>query len=192
MLNNALAYLIDVVFGLFTYTLLLRLVMQMLRAPFRNPLGQAVMALTDWIVKPLRKILPGFRGIDWATVIAAFVFQFAWLLAQQLAFGRAFMLLGPGIAFLLLATLIALVKAILWLVIIVVFAQAILSWVAPDGPLAGVLNALTFPVLRPVRRVVPPIGGTLDLSPLIVIVIAQLLLITLVPFLESGATRLFI
>jgi YggT family protein len=192
MLNNALAYLIDVFFGLVTYTLLLRLVMQLLRAPFRNPLGQAVMALTDWIVKPLRKVLPGYRGVDWATVVAAIVFQFAWLLALQFTFGRAFALFGPGIAFLLLATVIALIKALLWLVIIVVFAQAILSWVAPDGPLSGVLNALTFPVLRPVRRVVPPIGGTLDLSPLIVIVLAQLLLITIVPWLESGATRLFI
>jgi YggT family protein len=192
MLNIALAYLIDVFFGLFTYTLVLRLVMQIMRAPFRNPLGQAVMALTDWIVKPLRKVLPGFGGIDWASLVAALLFQFAWLLALQLTFGRAFALLGAGLAFLLLATVIALVKALLWLVIIVVFAQAILSWVAPDGPLAGVLNALTFPVLRPVRRVVPPIGGTLDLSPLIVIVIAQLLLITIVPWLESGATRLFI
>ncbi len=192
MLNNALAYLIDVVFGLFTYTLLLRLVMQIMRAPFRNPLGQAVMALTDWIVKPLRKVLPGFGGIDWSSLLAASLFQFAWLLALQLTFGRAFALLGPGFVFLLLATVIALVKALLWLIIVVVFAQAILSWVAPDGPLAGVLNALTFPVLRPVRRIVPPIGGTLDLSPLIVIVIAQLLLITLVPWLESGATRLFI
>jgi YggT family protein len=192
MLNNALAYLIDVFFGLVTYTLLLRLVMQLLRAPFRNPLGQAVMALTDWIVKPLRKVLPGYRGVDWDTVVSAILFQFAWLLALQFTFGRAFALFGPGIAFLLLATVIALVKALLWLVIIVVFAQAILSWVAPDGPLAGVLNALTFPVLRPVRRVVPPIGGTLDLSPLIVIVLAQLLLITIVPWLESGATSLFI
>jgi len=192
MLNNALAYLIDVFFGLFTYTLLMRLAMQLMRAPFRNPLGQAVMALTDWIVKPLRKVLPGFRGIDWATVVAAFVLQFAWLLALQLAFSRGFAFFGPGIAFLLLATIIALVKALLWIVIIVVFAQAILSWVAPDGPLAGVLNALTFPVLRPVRRIVPPIGGTLDLSPLIVIVIAQLVLMTIVPWLESGATRLFI
>ena len=192
MLNNALAYLIDVFFGLFTYALLLRFVMQFMRAPFRNPLGQAVMALTDWIVKPLRKVLPGYRGVDWASLVAAFVFQFAWLFALQLAFGRAFALLGIGLAFLLVATVIALVKALLWLVIVVVFAQAILSWVAPDGPVAGVLNALTFPLLRPVRRVVPPIGGTLDLSPLIVIVIAQLLLITLVPWLESGATRLFI
>jgi YggT family protein len=192
MLDNALAYLIDVFFGLFTYAILLRFVMQAMRAPFRNPLGQAVMALTDWLVKPLRKALPGFRGIDWASLVGAFVCQFAWLLALQLVFGRAFALLGPGVAFLLLATIVALVKALLWLVIIVVFAQAILSWVAPDGPVAGVLNALTFPLLRPIRRVVPPIGGTLDLSPLIVIVLAQLLLITIVPWLESGATRLFI
>ena len=192
MLNTALAYLIDVVFGLLTYTLLLRLVMQIMRAPFRNPLGQAVMALTDWIVKPLRKVLSGWAGIDWASVVAVVLFQFLWLLALYFAFGRGFALLGTGAVFLLAATLIALAKALLWLVIIVVFVQAILSWVAPDGPLAGVLNALTFPVLRPVRRVVPPIGGTLDLSPLIVIVIAQLLLITIVPWLESGATRLFI
>jgi YggT family protein len=192
MLDTALAYLIDVFFGLFTYALLLRLVMQRMRAPFRNPLGQAVMALTDWIVKPLRRVLPGIGGVDWASVVAAVLFQFVWLLALYIAFGRGFALLGPGLAFLGVATLIALVKALLWIVIVVVFAQAILSWVAPDGPLAGVLNALTFPVLRPVRRVIPPLGGTLDLSPLIVIVVAQLLLITLVPWLESGATRLFI
>jgi YggT family protein len=192
MLRTALGFLIDVVFGLFTYALLLRLAMQFMRAPFRNPLGQAVMALTDWIVKPLRRILPGFRGVDWATVIASYGSQFLWLLALYFAFGRGFSLLGPGLPFLALAALIALVKALLWLTIIVVFAQAILSWVAPDGPLAGVLNALTFPLLRPVRRVVPPIGGTLDLSPLIVIVLAQLILITLVPWLESATTALFI
>ena len=192
MLSAALAYLIDVFFGLFTYALLLRLVMQLMRAPFRNPLGQAVMALTDWIVKPLRKLLPGLRGVDWASVVAAVLFQFAWLLALQLVFGRAFALLGPGFAFLLIATIVALVKALLWLAIVVVFAQAILSWVAPDGPLAGVLNALTFPLLRPVRRVLPPIGGTLDLSPLVVIVVAQLLLITIVPWLEASATRLLL
>ena len=182
-------YLLDVVFGLVTYALLLRFVMQTMRAPFRNPAGQAVIALTDWIVKPLRKVLPGVGGVDWASVIAAYVFQFAWLLALYFAFGRGFALLGPGLAFVAVAALIALVKALLWLTIIVVFAQAILSWVAPDGPLAGVLNALTFPLLRPVRRLVPPIGGTLDLSPLIVIVVAQLVLITLVPWLEATATR---
>ncbi|HTI48264.1 MAG TPA: YggT family protein [Casimicrobiaceae bacterium] len=192
MLDRALGYLIDVVFGLFTYALLLRFVMQLLRAPFRNPIGQAVIALTDWIVKPLRRVLPGFRGIDWASLVATYLFQVLWLLAYFVLFGTPFAWTGGGIAYLLVAAVLALLKAALWLLIIVVLAQAILSWVAPDGPAAGLLNALTFPFLRPIRRVLPPIGGTLDLSPLVVIVIAQLLQITLLPWLESSLTRLFI
>ena len=190
MLDRALGYLIDVVFGLFTYALLLRFVMQALRAPFRNPVGQAVMALTDWIVKPLRKVLPGFKGLDWASLVATYLFQLLWLAALYFAFGRGFALLGSGIPFLLLAAVVALIKASLWLLIVVVFVQVILSWVAPDGPLSGLLNALTFPFLRPVRRVIPPIGGTLDISPLIVIVVAQLVQMTAVPWLEAAITRL--
>ena len=181
-------FLIDVVFGLFTYALLLRLVMQLMRAPFRNPLGQAVMALTDWIVKPLRKVLPGCRRRRLGVAVAAYLFQFAWLLALYLRVRQRVRAARAGASRSWRSPrVIALVKALLWLTIIVVFAQAILSWVAPDGPLAGVLNALTFPLLRPVRRLVPPIGGTLDLSPLIVIVVAQLVLITLVPWLEATA-----
>ena len=191
MADNAIKYLLDVVFGLFTYALLLRFAMQLLRAPFRNPIGQAVVALTDWIVKPLRRILPGWKGIDWASLLATILFQFVWLLTYALIFG-GFTMLGPGIVFLLVGTGIALLKASLWLLIVVVLVQAVLSWVAPDGPLSGLLNALTFPFLRPIRRVLPPIGGSLDLSPLVVIVIAQLLLITVVPFLESSLTRLFL
>jgi YggT family protein len=192
MLGSVLTYLIDVVFGLFTYALLLRFVMQVLRAPFKNPLGQAVIALTDWIVKPLRKLLPGYRGVDWASLAATYLSQLLWLLAYYLAFGAGFTLAGAGLLYLLLAGVIALIKATLWLVIVVVLVQAVLSWTAPDGPLAGLLNALAFPFLRPVRRFVPPIGGSLDLSPLVVIVIAQLVLMTLVPWLESGAMRLFV
>ena len=188
MLDSAFKFLIDVFFGLFTYALLLRFVMQVLRAPFRNPAGQAVMALTDWIVKPLRKLLPGFKGIDWASLAATYLFQLLWLGAYYVAFGKGFALLGPGIVYLLVAALIALVKAALWLLIAVVFVQAILSWVAPDGPLAGLLNALTFPFLRPVRKMIPPLGGTLDLSPLIVIVAAQLALMLPVAWLETALT----
>ncbi len=189
--EQVIRYLLDVVFGLFTYALLLRFAMQWLRAPFRNPLGQAVIALTDWIVKPLRRVLPGWKGVDWASLVALLLFQFLWLLSYNLVFG-GFSLLGAGIPFLLGATLVALLRASLWLLIVVVFAQAILSWVAPDGPLSGTLNSLTFPFLRPVRRILPPIGGTLDLSPLIVIVVAQIALMTVVPWLESVLTRLFL
>ncbi len=191
MADQAIRYLLDVVFGLFTYALLLRFVMQWLRAPFRNPLGQAVVALTDWIVKPLRRVIPGWRGTDWASLVATYVFQFLWLLAYALVFG-GFGIMGAGVAFLLVATVVALVKAALWLLIVVVIAQAVLSWVAPDGPLSGLLNALTFPFLRPIRRVLPPIGGVLDLSPLVVIVIAQLVQMTAVPWLEAALTGLFL
>ncbi|MEO5766186.1 MAG: YggT family protein [Casimicrobiaceae bacterium] len=189
MLDSAFKFLLDVVFGLFTYALLLRFAMQLMRAPFRNPAGQAVIALTDWIVKPLRKLLPGFKGIDWASLVATYLFQLLWLGAYYVVFGKGFALLGPGIGFLFAAALIALLKAALWLLIGVVFVQAILSWVAPDGPLAGLLNALTFPFLRPVRKLVPPLGGTLDLSPLIVIVLAQLVLMLPVAWLETALTR---
>jgi YggT family protein len=188
-MQQAGAYLIDVFFGLFTYALLLRFAMQTLRAPFRNPLGQSVIALTDWIVKPLRRILPGWKGIDWASLVATFVFQLLWILVLYMVFGRGFALGGPGLLFVLGSTLIALLKASLWLLIVVVFVQALLSWFAPDGPVSGVLNALSFPFLRPIRRVVPPIGGTLDLSPLIVIVLAQLALMGPVPWLDSALLK---
>jgi YggT family protein len=74
--------------------------------------------------------------------------------------------------------------------IIAVFLQAILSWVAPDGPLAGVLNAMTFRVLAPIRRLVPPIGGTLDLSPLIAIVVGQLILMLPVAWVEQSVVQI--
>jgi YggT family protein len=141
-------------------------------------------------VKPLRKVLPGYKGIDWASLFATILFQFLWLLSYALVFG-SLSFAGPAIPFLLLATLLALVRAVLWLLIVVVIVQAVLSWVAPDGPLSGLLNALTFPFLRPIRRVIPPVGGVLDLSPLIVIVIAQLILLTL-PYLEGSLTALFL
>jgi len=196
MLDSAFKFLIDVFFGLFTYALLLRFVMQVLRAPFRNPAGQAVVALTDWIVKPLRKILPGFKGVDWASLVATYLFQLLWLGAYYAVFGKGFALFGPGIVYLLVASLIALLKAALWLLIVVVFVQAILSWVAPDGPLAGLLNALTFPFLRPARKLIlklfPRLGGTLDLSPLIVIVVAQLALMLPVAWLEGALIQLLV
>jgi YggT family protein len=186
MIDQAAKLLVDIAFGLMVYALIARFLMQLLRAPFRNPIGQAVIALTDWLVKPLRKILPGFGGIDWASLVAAFVFQLGWLLALYAIFGRGFSFSGAGVVYLLAATLLELVKGALWLLIIVVIVQAVLSWVAPDGPLAGLLNAMTFPFLRPLRRVIPPIGGALDLTPLILIVVIQLILILPVRWLEQS------
>jgi len=190
MLDQALHFLLDTIFGIVTYAFLLRFLMQWLRAPFRNPLGQAVVALTDWAAKPIRRVVPGFRGLDMSTLVLAWLAQFLWLVALRVV-------VGPGldsggiVAMLALLACVKLIEAMLWILIIVVFAQAILSWTAPDGPFAGVLNALTFRFLAPIRRLIPPLGGTLDLSPLIVIVLAQLALMLPVRWLEGAVVALF-
>ena len=189
MWTDALRFLINTVFGLIVYTALLRFIMQWLRAPFRNPLGQATMALTDWAVKPLRRVLPGRGGYDWASLVVAWLGQMLWLGAIAVMGAPAFS--GALAGYVAALALVELVKAALWIMIGAIFVQAILSWVAPDGPLAGVLNALTFRVLAPIRRVLPPLGGTLDLSPLIAIVIGQLLLMLPVAWLEQAVAQIF-
>ena len=189
MLSQALRFLLDTAFGFLVYSALLRFIMQWLRAPFRNPIGQAVTALTDWAVKPLRRVLPGFGGYDWASLVFAWLGQVLWLAALAVLAGTEFS--ATVVAYLAVLALVELIRASLWILIAAVFLQAILSWIAPDGPLAGVLNALTFRVLAPIRRVIPPLGGSLDLSPLIVIVLAQLALILPVAWLEQSLARLF-
>ena len=190
MLGQALRFLVDTAFGIVTYAFLLRFTMQWLRAPFRNPLGQAVVALTDWAVKPVRRVVPGYKGLDGSTLLLAWVAQFAWLCAIELLAGPGAFDAGGAVTLALLACVL-LVKAALWLLIIVVFAQAILSWTAPDGPFAGVLNALTFRFLAPIRRRVPTLGGTLDLLPLILIVAVQLMLMLPIRWLEGAVVTLF-
>jgi len=192
VLTDALRFLLNVAFGLVVYTALLRFIMQWMRAPFRNPVGQAVTVLTDWAVKPVRKILPGYGGYDWASLVVAWLLQALWLAAlMAISAPVSAMLSGATVGFITAFAVIELVKAAIWIVIVAVFVQAVLSWVAPDGPLAGVLNALTFPLLMPIRRVIPPLGGALDLSPLIVIVLAQLVLMLPVAWFEQSVAQLF-
>jgi YggT family protein len=183
-MKNALFFLCDTLFALIVYPLLLRFWMQVLRAPFRNPLGEAVQALTNWVVKPLRKLIPGWFGIDFATLLPALLARWLWLVAALAIAGASVDSALAGS--LLLVACVALVKASIYLLMAAVILQAILSWVAPHGPVAGVLNALTFRFLRPIRRVVPLIGGQLDLSPLILIVILQLALMLPVAWLEQA------
>ena len=189
-MNEALLLILNTLFGLFTYAFLLRFLMQWQRAPFRNAIGQAVAALTDWAVKPLRRVLPGFKGQDTSTLVLSWAAQFLWLIATSLVVNRAF----PGASVLLALALIApieLFKAFLWILIVTVIIQAVLSWFGPDGPLAGFLNAMTFRFLAPIRRLIPPIGGTLDLSPLVLIVLIQLVLMVPVPWVEGAVLSLF-
>ena len=190
MAAQALVFVLEVFFGLFVFGFLLRFLMQTMRAPFRNPAGQAVIALTDWAVKPLRKVIPGSKGYDWASLVAAYLTEVVQVTVLLLIFSGFTAITGNAVLFVLATAAIMLLKAALWILIAVVIVQAILSWVAPDGPLAGMLNAMTFPFLRPLRRLIPPIGGTLDLTPLILIVLIQLVLMLPVRWLEQSVASL--
>lgn len=123
--------------------------------------------------------------------MAAWLAQVALIATLHLVFASGFAALSlNGALYVLASAAVQLVKTTITLAMVVVIVQAILSWVAPDGPLAGLLNALTFPFLRPLRRVIPPIGGTLDLTPLVLIVILQLLLMLPVRWLEGAVAAL--
>ena len=179
MLSQIAQLLIQTAFGVFVYALLLRFYMQWLRAPFRNPVGQFVSALTDWAVKPVRRVVPGLLGLDLATMLIAWFTEA--LMLVLISWLRGFSFVGaPGIAAGLLFTVAAveLLRASLYLLIGVIIVQVVITWVNPHAPLAPVFDALTRPFYAVFRRFVPTIGNV-DLSPLFVLVVAQVLLILL-------------
>lgn len=172
MFTEIILFLLDTVFTLFGMALLLRLWMQLTRLPSRNPVSQGVFQVTDWLVRPLRRIIPGIGGIDWATVLAAYLTAVAFLVC------RALVLEADPIAFLPVIALLTMLKWGISMVMWVTLLMAVLSWVNPQSPLAGPIWHLTAPLLRPIQRVMPRLGG-FDISPLILFVIAQILLMVI-------------
>lgn len=168
MLLQIPSFLLDVVVGLLGGACLLRLYLQLLRVPFANPLGRFVFAVTDWIVLPLRRVLPGYRRLDVASLIAA------WLLVL-LKFLLLWMMLGrlDRWVTLPLVSLLGLAQLAVQGLTALLIVYAVLSWMPNAAPLLQDLIArLSEPLVRPVRRVIPLIGGV-DLSPLVVIVLLQ-------------------
>lgn len=190
MLTQALQFLLESIGNFFVFALLLRFYLQLTRAPFRNPFAQFVVALTDFAVKPLRRIVPGFAGLDLSSLLGAWLIELVVLFAVLALSGFPLLVAGfgviPGVAF---WAAIKLVGLTLYIVMGAVLIQALLSWVNPYTPLAPLLNALAEPVLRPVRRIVPIVGGV-DLSPLVVLLAIQLLLMVPVALLERFAYSL--
>jgi YggT family protein len=164
--TNAIVFIIDALARLYLLVLLLRLFLPLVRADFHNPLAQAVLKLTSPLVIPVRRILPPLGRIDTATVVVAFGIQYLAIFLMALVQG-----MRPAIAGLLLASLVSLVlltiNLFFWLVII----RIILSWVAGTtyNPAIAIVYALTEPLLRPFRRLVPDLGG-FDISPIFVLI----------------------
>jgi YggT family protein len=188
--NQALQFVLTTVIGLFVFAALLRFYMQLLRAPFRNPLSEFVIALTDFAVRPLRRMIPGLYGIDLSSFFMALLLQIVLRFLVLGLAGESVLTGGPQVvpAVMFLA-LVDLLRYSLYLLIAAVFIQAILSWVSPYNPMSGVLDNLTRPFLRPVRRVLPTIGNV-DLSPLVVFIVCQLVLMLPLQWLESVALKM--
>jgi YggT family protein len=179
MAYQIIAFLLDVAAGLLGGACLLRLYMQYQRISFKNPVGRFVFALTDWLILPLRRILPAMGRVDTASLVGAYLIELAqfgllWLLTGRLA--GAGML--PLLAFFGLLRLV--ISGLTGLVIV----YAILSWVRADSPIVDVIDRLCAPLLRPWRKIIPLVGG-IDLSPLAFLVFLQVLAIVLA-YLQSA------
>lgn len=190
MLTNILLLIINTAAGFLTLMLLARFFMQWQRVSFRNQIGQFVVTTTDWLVKPLRRFVPGLFGLDMASLLPAWVVQ-SLLVFIELAV-RGVPLTG-GVAGVLLGVwgigLVELMRMIVYLIMAVVLISAVLSWVSPHAPAAPVFHTLAAPFLRPFRRFVPSISGV-DLSPLVLLLVLQILLMFLAGMSNSFAPLL--
>jgi YggT family protein len=173
---QAIYFILDTLATLYSAVLLLRLLMQLTRADFRNPLGRGIVQLTDPLVRPLRRILPPAGKIDTASVVAIVLFVAVKLWVLQLLFTHGV----PGLVPLLRGTLVELAHLVLKTYLFSIVLNAILSFVAPGNysPAQSLLASICDPVLNPIRRVIPSIAG-LDLSPLWACIAIQALLIIL-------------
>jgi YggT family protein len=187
MFIDAAEFLLRTAFDLIASALFLRFWMQWARVPFRNPFAQFVVNVTDFAVKPLRRVIPGFFGLDWASLLPFFLAELLSTLGGLWLHDYPFVAAGAAVlpAVLLLALASAL-RLALYLLIGFVLLQAVLSWVNPFSPHAPVFYALARPVLQPFQKLVPPIGG-IDITPMVALIVVQLLLIAPVSALERLA-----
>lgn len=176
-------FLLTTLFELYILAVMLRFLLQTTRADFYNPISQFLVKITNPPLRPLRRLIPGFGGLDVASIVLL-------LLLQMAALGVVLFLRNGGVGPLplLLVAVAELVKLTFNVFIFGILIQAILSWVNPGtyNPVSSILYSLTAPVLRPVQRVVPPISG-IDLSPLAAILGLQVLKMLVVPLLEQLA-----
>lgn len=179
MLTNLFLLILEAVTGFFVFLLLARFYMQWLRVSFRNRLGQFVVAATDWLVRPARRIIPGLFGLDMPSLAGALLLHSGYLTIafwlKQFSFGAH---AGIAVPVVLAIAIVELLRFSVYILIGVVLFSAVLSWVNPHAPLAPLFNNLSRPFLRPFQRLIPPIAHV-DLSPLILLLALQIVLMLL-------------
>lgn len=187
MMNQAVLFLLDVLVQPFAALLLLRFHAGWMRVPMRNPIGEFVMALSDFAVLRARRYVPRGWGLDTASLLLAFIVEGVYLVLQLGAQGYPFTSFPlPG---LMAWTLVKLLVLSVYLLMMMLFVQAVLSWINPYSPFAPVAASFTQRFLEPVRRIVPMVGS-IDFSVLALLIICQLILIIPVGWLEHLVSRM--
>jgi len=187
MLSNTMQFLLDIFVHGFAGVLLFRFLLQWLRAPMRNPVGEFIMALSDFVVLRARRFIPSIQQLDTATFLLAFIFELIYLSLTLWVKGYTFAPF-PFISLLAWST-VELIRLSVYFLMGALVAQAILSWVNPYNPLGPLLSAITQRFLRPLQRIVPRIGNV-DLSPLLLLVICQIILFVPLTMMENMAKQL--
>jgi YggT family protein len=177
--------LIETVGGLLAVACILRAYAHRVHLSPRNPICQFINAVTDWLVLPLRRLVAPTRSMDWASVVAAVIVAGVVALLYFLISGAG---RAPGPFEVILGAVFWLLNRTIYLIIGMVIVQAILSWVNPFAPLAPAIQQLTQPLLAPIRKIIPLVGGV-DLSPLALILLLQILLSILDPAVLTGLFR---
>ena len=169
-LSNAGVFLVSVFFGLAIFIVLLRIMLQLVRANFFNPVCQFIAKVTNPLLMPMKRFIPTVGRLDLAAVLVVWLLQFIEMLLIEYLHPRGFSTLA-----LLAVSPIALIDLGLLVLIFVIFIKIILSWVSPynDNPMQPVLYQLSAPVLEPFRRIIPTIAG-IDLSPMAALIALQL------------------
>ncbi len=190
MIAGTLIFLIGTASSLFTLALLLRFYLQWARAPYRHPLSDFLQALTDFAVRPARRVIPGLWGLDFATLTLAWLTQLVELwLTLQLRGYEFEGAVGAAAGALVLLAAVKTVKLLIYIVMVAVLVQAVLTWVAPYSPVMPLLNSMARPWLRIFQRLIPPVGNV-DLSPLFVVILCQIILMLPVALAEGTLARL--
>lgn len=181
--TNAGVFLVSTIFFLYSIVVLLRFVLQLVRADFYNPVSQFAVKATNPVLVPLRRVIPGVGGVDVAALVLLLGVKLVELSLLSWMTGA-----GIGLGALLALALAELVRLAANFFLITILVQVVLSWVSPGAynPVASLLYQINEPLLGPARRMLPPISG-LDLSPIVVLIGLQLVKILLVAPLESMA-----
>ncbi len=173
--TGAVIYLISTIIDLYVAAILLRLLLQWVRADFYNPLSQFLIKATNPVVIPARRIVPSIGKLDTASVVVMLLLELAQLVIINLISQADY-----GFQFLLVFAIKKLLVTLLMTYFVLIIARVVVSWIANQSrhPLIPLIYQLTEPVLRPINKLVPPIGG-IDLSPLFALIALRFLLLLL-------------